>query len=267
MKKLIFTATMAFALLFSQKVNAQITLEHTFDGNVDYSTSSYFYPGIDYYTYFNSETNQVRIYNKDYSLYKSITITPPANYHISSVYILSKNVFTNDNKITFFAYFTQDNASMNNSLNNLKLYDENGVVIKDFGYLYSFHPSVHIVSNKYRLSVVRYIYTNSNNSITHETDIYSLPGTVSNNSAINIPQPAGNASPLIVYPNPAKSDVFVECDGFNTVKFYDVSGKEVLTQNAADKTVVNIGHLPTGVYVVNVVRDGRVIGSNKIVKQ
>ncbi len=76
--------------------------------------------GIDYYVYYNTETNQVRIYNNDYSLYKSVTITPPANYSISSVSGFSKNVFTNDNKVVFWVDFRQDNASSNNSYCSLK---------------------------------------------------------------------------------------------------------------------------------------------------
>jgi len=44
-------------------------------------------------------------------------------------------------------------------------------------------------------------------------------------------------------------------------------GKEVLTQNANGKTEINISHLTQGVYNVQIISDGKIIGNSKIVKQ
>ena len=70
-----------------------------------------------------------------------------------------------------------------------------------------------------------------------------------------------------VFPNPTNDKFVVEIDGTVTVKLYDILGKEVLTQMAIDKTEININHLQKGVYNINILSDGKVVGSSKIVKQ
>ncbi|MCL2074805.1 MAG: hypothetical protein FWH18_12875, partial [Marinilabiliaceae bacterium] len=42
-----------------------------------------------------------------------------------------------------------------------------------------------------------------------------------------------------LYPNPAKDIIFVECEGYNTIKVYDMLGKEVLSQNCSGKTTID----------------------------
>jgi len=173
-KTLLTVATLCL-LLFSKTLNAQITLEHTFDGYVSHN-GAFFTSSVNHYNYFNSATSQVKLYNEDYSLYKSITITLPTNYSMSGIYLISKGIVTTDNKTTFFVQATNvDMISTNPNLYScLILYDENGAIIKDFGYAYIFSPSFHKLSNNTcRLSIIRYIYSSPS---TYQTDIYSLPG-------------------------------------------------------------------------------------------
>jgi hypothetical protein len=174
MKKLVFSISTVMMLLFPQLLNAQINLEHTFQG---YVTANYPYvnPIINCYTdQYPGSSNQVKLYNEDYSLYKAITVTPPANYAISFVQIYSKNIVTTDNKMTFFVVFVKASAA-DNTRSILKLYDENGTLVRDFGYAYTFSlAGIHETpGGKYRLSVLRYKYSTE---ITYETEIYSLPG-------------------------------------------------------------------------------------------
>jgi len=86
MTKIFSTTVFASILLFSQTANAQITLEHTFDGNIEYQGGQ-FLPVINLYLPYYEAVNPIRLYNEDYSLYKSITITPPANYSVSNLYL------------------------------------------------------------------------------------------------------------------------------------------------------------------------------------
>ena len=80
---------------------------------------------------------------------------------------------------------------------------------------------------------------------------------------------------IIIYPNPTNGKLFIECENIITIKLYDMLGKEVLTQPAngntstpfSSRTEINISHLPTGVYSVQVLSDGKVVGNSKIVKQ
>ena len=74
-------------------------------------------------------------------------------------------------------------------------------------------------------------------------------------------------SEIIIYPNPANDKIFVDCKNFILIKIHDISGREVLIQNAIGKTEVNISNLPKGVYIVNILLADIIIGSGKIVKK
>jgi len=75
-----------------------------------------------------------------------------------------------------------------------------------------------------------------------------------------------NANSLI-YPNPTSNSFIVDYGSFIQVKIYDMLGNELLTQNANGKTEINISSFPKGVYYVNILSEGKVIGNSKIVKQ
>ncbi|MDD3737786.1 MAG: T9SS type A sorting domain-containing protein [Lentimicrobiaceae bacterium] len=74
-------------------------------------------------------------------------------------------------------------------------------------------------------------------------------------------------SNISIYPNPANNSFVVDVEGETTVKLHNMLGKEVLSQNANGKTVINIGHLPNGVYNVQVFSGDKIIGYSKVVKQ
>jgi len=75
------------------------------------------------------------------------------------------------------------------------------------------------------------------------------------------------SSSVNIYPNPAKDKFFIECGIFGTIKLYDMFGKEVLNQNINGKSEINISHLSKGIYNINILSGGIVIGNSKIVKQ
>jgi TonB-dependent SusC/RagA subfamily outer membrane receptor len=70
-----------------------------------------------------------------------------------------------------------------------------------------------------------------------------------------------------IYPNPTTDIFSIECENSCIIKLYDRQGKELLTQNASEKTTVNISHLQEGIYFVKVLSDGRIVGTGKVVKQ
>lgn len=139
-----------------QTLSAQINLEHTFDGNVSYAGD--FYPVINLYT---ATTNEVGLYNEDYSVYKTIPITPPDGYTIFQTYCFNKNIMTTDDKVSFIVNFRQRAMESNfNLYSTCRLYDEDGNIVKGFGYTYSFLSSIHRISNnEYRfIAYALYIY-------------------------------------------------------------------------------------------------------------
>lgn len=238
-------------LLFSQISNAPINLEHTFDGNVGHN-GVFIIPSIDYYTYVNTATNQVRLYNEDYSLYRSITITPPADYSIGSVSNFSKNIATVDNKVTFLVSFYNVDLTSTNSYTTLRLYDENGTLIKDFGYSHNFGAGFHKISNnKCRLLIIRYKMPSP---ITYETEIYSLSGTFTNVGNIQ-----KNAISLPPYPNPASTIITlpyqIKQGETSVMHIYNTNGQLIETKQTDfvfDKVLLNVSTYTKGMYIYEV---------------
>ena len=176
MKKLFYTSFVFMAILTCPQIsNAQITLEHTFNTYVNFANTISWNGDANYYIDNNSAGNQIKLYNIDYSLFKTVSITPPSGYSITSVSYLTKNLFNSNDKLEFFVQFTGQTTDYS-VYQSLRLYDEDGVVIKDFGFNYIFASSIHKINNQYRLSVVRYIYSTP---VSYITEIYSLPGSMS----------------------------------------------------------------------------------------
>ncbi len=76
-----------------------------------------------------------------------------------------------------------------------------------------------------------------------------------------------------LYPNPANQSVtvqFVTEEAYNGMQImvYDITGKVVITQTVKDNLeTININNLTSGMYLVTMVADGKVIGKQKLVKE
>ena len=243
------------AMVFSQVANGQIELEKTFDGNVGHIGTPYS-PFQDYYTFHDAETSEVRLYNQDYSLYKTIKITPPAKYVLSFVSLFSKNIFTNSDVITFVVQFNSTAADVpDRSLSqNIRLYDENGTMLKDLGYSFTFfNPTIHVTpDNKLRVTVLSYV---SLSPLRYKTEIYSLPGTL----------PTGMRSAEVEnpkqlpYPNPANTVITLpyklEQGETAVMRIYDMGGRLVDMKQidyVFDKILLNVAGYAKGVYLYEV---------------
>jgi hypothetical protein len=89
------------------------------------------------------------------------------------MYCLSEKIFNTDNKLQFILVFSSQNTGNQRSI--MRLYDENGNVLKEFGTSYSMITSLYFTSNgDYRLQVVRVDASVTPNK--YYTDVYSLPG-------------------------------------------------------------------------------------------
>lgn len=74
---------------------------------------------------------------------------------------------------------------------------------------------------------------------------------------------------LTLMPNPAKSEVKVLMNGTaESLELRNLSGQQVkLIQNPTNTEWIQIDDLPAGVYFVHVLREGRVVGIEKLIKQ
>ena len=72
---------------------------------------------------------------------------------------------------------------------------------------------------------------------------------------------------ISIYPNPTNDKFTVLVDGIVSIKLYSMLGQEVLTHSATGNAVVDISHLPNGIYIVKIIKDGKLEHNGKIVKQ
>jgi len=250
MKKLFYTSALIMAIFTCPKIsNAQITLEHTFDSWVNFTNTMSWFGDANYYMNSYPTNNQIKIYNADYSLYKTISITLPSGYSISSVSYLTKTLFNSNDKLEFLVSFMGPTAD--NSYHTLRLYDEDGVVIKDFGFNYSLNPVIHKINDQYRLSISR---TNYTTSVSYSTEIYSLPGTMSNR--ISEIENSNIQSP---FPNPATAVINLPYKlnqgEKSLMRISDIQGQLIEIKQidyAFDKIILNVSNYSKGVYTYEV---------------
>jgi hypothetical protein len=265
MEKFFYGALMVVALSLSQVANAQINLEHTFNGNATHYGSGSMIgnnTGADLYGYVQNSSNQIMLYNEDYSLYKAITITPPAGYNInSSISFVSKSLFNSDNKIEFIVTFINPSALQQggdyNTYCSCKMYNEDGSLIKDFGTSYQVLPwsIVKTSSGDFKLLILRHVY-NTTPSVYYDlyTDVYSLSGTlplsvsVQNNMQFQPP-----------YPNPANATITLPYQlkqgEISQMNIYNINGQLIETKQIGydyDKVLLNVSSYTKGVYIYQV---------------
>ena len=174
-KNLIFVTLIFAALLYSLNLRAQITLEHTFSTSQKSGLASagIFYENINLYVV--NTTNQIILYNTDYSLYKIVTPSLPTDYIIGSA-LLPSTAYSTNGKIGFVVYFYNQNiGNSSNLFIGSRIYDEDGGLLMDLGFCNRLDGvSIHKVNNnQYRLSIEKGML--GGNSYLHIAEIYSLP--------------------------------------------------------------------------------------------
>ena len=218
MKKSIFILA---ALIAATMLNAQITLEHTFDGTIYSKTPM----GIDYYDGINTPylytydvypnlSGQLKIYDKEtYELYKTYSYTLPQVEHPhASIVLFSCNIFTTDGKAAFIMTY---GSELSSGQSNCKIIDEDGNIIFDFNNQYiRGDANFFKVGNTYKLLVRENTYNNPN----PHTYVYSVPGTGEPTSFSEISVPRSNGRKYILH-----DQVLIESND----KTYTVQGQKV----------------------------------------
>lgn len=88
---------------------AQITLLHTFEGNVNPSTWGSDLSQVSYF--YKYDTNKITIYDTNLALYKEVRPNLPENFSLLSATSLGYNTVAID-KIGFYVWLHNDTASM-----------------------------------------------------------------------------------------------------------------------------------------------------------
>jgi len=75
----------------------------------------------------------------------------------------------------------------------------------------------------------------------------------------------------LLYPNPTTGILQVASDKLQITRIdiFDISGKKVSSHHlipSSSPHLLNISHLPQGIYTVSIFSEGKVVGSRKVIK-
>ena len=248
MKKILFSVATVFVTNFAF---GQITLETSFTNeNLQVYTNA----NQTFYYSAGFGINNVKIYKADYSLYKQFTPSIPTGYTMfidqyENNFILSKNIFNNDDKLEIIVTFEIYNNTTSQREYIIRIYNEDGNLIKEFGPNYSF-------DDEYDINIFHDNTTNTNklrlfNQNTNSTEVWNL-GTTS----LAAKEIQGK-SKLSAFPIPANKilNVINPENGANQIEVFDTSGKLVLKKSfssAENNISVDVENLPKGIYIYKI---------------
>ena len=212
----------------------QITLEHSFSSGFEAYTNA-----NETFYYSVGEVNEVKIYNSDYTL-KNQFILPQQMYIQSSKYTLSKNIFNLDNLLEIVVLNINDNG--------IKIYNENGLLIKDFG-------SGCFFGDYNSFQVFHDSTTQSNKLTILKTDFTTVVYDLGTNSLAT--KELQNRNNLSAFPIPTNKilNIVNPNNGNNSLQVYDENGKIVINKlfTNSEKTIsLDVEFLPNGLYLYKI---------------
>ena len=258
------------ALFICLGAKAQITLDHTFSPANSNTSGQVILFSSNGTKILMSDTgvNQIKLYNTDYSLWKTINLSNYPGYKLYNVYAISDNLFNSDNLVELVAAYTSTTAPYYKA----EVINESGTVLQSLGT--SYYAQVHDVNGNYKL----FAYTiNISTPNYYSYSVYSLPGTMpcgqcgtlgvertgtENRESLSPPAPNPNSGNAVInYQLP----VGVEQ---GTITIYNANGQSVKTYqvgNNFQSIDVSSANLPSGVYYYNLTGAGITPMSNKMI--
>ena len=261
MKKLLL-AFAAFLLTFNF-ATAQITLEADFEHSgafTQLTNSGYKFFAMDV------TANQCRIYNTDYSLWKTIDLPIPAGQYLYDVKYVSEGLFTNDNSVSLiYIYYYYDEVYQYYTY-TLKIINEDGTILRTVeGAQYCYVNNIGEAGTK--LTVYAYDYSFFPYSIL--TIIYDLPGELlsSGNDQEN-PFDIQNA-----FPNPSSDFSIIPYelpDGSNEgqIQLMNMQGKLIHTfrvDRNFNQLRINTAQYPKGTYLYKLLANDYSSNTKKLI--
>ncbi len=268
MNKIILT--LLCFLLIGTKGQAQITLEKTYTNLVP-ELINLSISGKKYAVY---HPNELRLYNLDHSLWKTIEYPPQAGYNSIERYTntISEELFNLDNRIELILQYVD---TMTPGKYKSCLIDENSNVLQCFDQVL-WCDIYNVGNDQFKLRaagggtylVPDFFYT-----------LYSLPGTLPCDPCgdnLGIGRLSGNGnfnSSMMVYPNPSSGQIRIDyqlptdvkegvIDLFNeqgqVIKSYRVDGFQQFL-------LLNNSELPAGKYYYSLKGNGRTLTSEKMI--
>ena len=239
-------------------VNAQMTLENSYmvTGNSNLTVVNLANSGYKY-QFTDITNNQVKFYNINHSLWKTINITPPVGYTLIGAGSASETLFNSNANVEIICSFYRITPSV---AYEIRIIDETGAILSTIPNGIGAYP-VFTGTNEWKL-----IATINPGSGTTAHNIYSLSGTyptqISKLSEDNME--TGN-----VYPNPAQLQITIpynlpQGNHKGQIVIYDITGKEILRQdidNTFGNLHLDIASFSKGIYVYKILTKDNIISS------
>lgn len=254
-------------LTFNIKTFSQINLEHTYTG-MGLQTIYLSHSG---FKYFGCDGSNIKLYNTNHSLFKSIPI--PINSNLinnTDILYISEDLFDSD---TSNIEYLQAGLNQLTNQYETRIFDElgNQIFFRDT----CCNVSIIRTDNGCKMvvqvsDIMNYTYY----------EIYSLPGCLpslccynNNFTKINDNSENNNESRLIGYPNPTNDYIQIEYELKNdcnegTVNFYNLSGilvKSFKVDNTFKNLKISTSDLKAGTYLYSVTSNNRMIGPKKLI--
>jgi hypothetical protein len=193
---------------------------------------------------------ECRIYNTDYSLWKTLNLDVPANNYLYDIRLVSENLFTTDNTLSLcYIYYNYDEVNLYYTYTAIIMNENSGVLKTIPGAQYVYANNVGDEHPK----LTAYSYDYSIFPSTIKTLIYDLPGTLVS-SAVTLTQEIVLAE---AWPNPAAGYIVLPFSlpsdvSSGTIVLNDASGKIIQSypvDRQFEKLRINTAQMPKGLYL------------------
>lgn len=265
MKRIILTGWFLFLIA---TLYGQITLHKTYN----YSATVVKLETLGYKYYLMDVPNsQVRIYNMDHSVFKTINCSVPNGYYLSDIKYVSENLFNSDSQIelayTYYQYVATSTSYY--YMYGAKVINETGTVLQPIDgaqYLYVNKTG----DAEYKLFAYCFDYSVFPEKVW--TNIYNISGFPVFSASISDKQ---QDVLLKAWPNPASEVIRLQYELPVNVKsasmnVYDSSGRKVKNfaiDSHSDHIAMNVNDLAAGTYLFNIEYDNIRTDTKKIVIQ
>jgi len=250
-------------LFISSVVNAQITLENTYQEIEEfaYLEGNYYY-SIDYIN------NRCSIYNPDHILKKTVNLDVPTDWYLNDIAFVSTKMFNTDELIEMLVVYYKyvlinDTTGYYEYLT--RVVNENGTELLNVpggGYSSVF------TTGTGKTKLMLYVYDYSVDPVTYQTKIYSLSGQASfvQNpiETTRLPEPFPNPTNNIITipyqlnePGAEGTIVVTDMEG-HLIKILSVKGKK-------GQIIIKTGNLAPGQYQYTLQSKGQKITTKKFI--
>jgi hypothetical protein len=247
-------------------LRAQITLEHTYaSSNFPMSTVKLANSGVKYY-FWDKANNQVKLYNLDHSIFKTITYPSIVGATSKLLVYISETLFDLDNEVELMIGFGTGIATTSGT----RVINEDGTIIFeklgesliDENSINMLEQIVSVVNTSVGTKLILF------DMINQGYNVYALPGVL----PAQVKKIKGDETEGKMYPNPANNYFKYQyrlSEGKSGILFvYDNSGKTIrnaeVDGNFEDIYIDTTAFL-SGTYTVALYADGKLISSQKAI--